>query len=205
MDSLKTATILKCGHAIHTQCQEDLLQSGNPRCPICNSSFLNMKRQWKYLDEIIARSPPMPVEYRNWTVEILCADCHEKSQALFHFEGLKCGACGGYNTTRCGSEEPPKASAAAPGEEGHGGAAGGGAGEGAAGGGAGEGAAGGGGAAAVLAAENEGQEANEEEEGEDSEWETEDDDELADGLADVIDLAHDPHSAGPGAAPSDSR
>lgn len=196
MDSLKTATILKCGHAIHTQCQEDLLQSGNPRCPICNSSFLNMKRQWKYLDEIIARSPPMPVEYRNWTVEILCADCHEKSQALFHFEGLKCGACGGYNTTRCGSEEPPKASAAAPGEEGHGGAAGGG---------AGEGAAGGGGAAAVLAAENEGQEANEEEEGEDSEWETEDDDELADGLADVIDLAHDPHSAGPGAAPSDSR
>ncbi len=192
MDSLKTATILKCGHAIHSQCQEDLLQSGNPRCPICNGSFLDMERQWKYLDEIIARSP-MPIEYRNWKVEILCADCHEKSQALFHVDGLKCGACGGYNTTRCGSEEPPQAPG--PGEEGHGWAVGGGAGEGVGGGAHG---------AAVFAAESEGQEAYEEEEGEDSEWETEDDNELADGLADAVHLAQDPHSDGPGTAPSNS-
>lgn len=51
---------------------------------------------------------PMPRELRDWKVEILCADCHATTQCNFHFEGLKCGSCGGYNTTRCGNEQPPK-------------------------------------------------------------------------------------------------
>ena len=125
MDSLKTASILKCGHAIHSQCKDDLLLSGNPRCPICNSSFPDMDSTWKVIDGIIAQTP-MPEEHCLWKVEILCADGHEKSKPPFHVEGLKCGACGGYNTTRCGNEEPPQA----PAEQGQGGPTGDGAGEG---------------------------------------------------------------------------
>ena len=108
MDSLNSATILKCGHAIHSACQDALLRSGNPRCPICNASFLDMSEQWRFIDQIIAANP-MPEEFRTWSVEILCADCHETSQCLFHVEGLKCGGCGGYNTTRSGRESPPAA------------------------------------------------------------------------------------------------
>jgi len=107
MESLKTASILKCGHAIHSSCQKALLKSGNPRCPICNASCLDMEEHWKMLDREISLTP-MPRELRDWKVEILCADCHATTQCNFHFEGLKCGSCGGYNTTRCGNEQPPK-------------------------------------------------------------------------------------------------
>ena len=65
-----------------------------------------MDEQWRIIDRIIAESP-MPEEFRNWQVEILCADCHKTTTTLFHFEGLKCCECGSYNTTRCGKESPP--------------------------------------------------------------------------------------------------
>jgi RING finger/CHY zinc finger protein 1 len=93
MDSVHSASILKCGHAIHSSCQEALLKSGNPRCPICNASFLDMKRHWKYLDQLVS-AVAMPRELRDWQVQVLCADCHETCMTTFHFEGLKCTNCG---------------------------------------------------------------------------------------------------------------
>jgi hypothetical protein len=33
-------------------------------------------------------------------VAILCYDCEMKSKAAFHFLGLECGHCKGFNTTR---------------------------------------------------------------------------------------------------------
>lgn len=109
MDSLKTASILKCGHAMHTECQHNLLRSGSARCPICNASIGETEARWRAFDEAVAQTP-MPHEYRDFNVEILCADCHESSSCVFHIVGLKCGECGGYNTVRTGQEPAPDAS-----------------------------------------------------------------------------------------------
>ena len=42
----------------------------------------------------------MPEEFRDLTVNILCKDCQAKNEVRLHFYGLKCAACGSYNTTR---------------------------------------------------------------------------------------------------------
>lgn len=84
--------------------------------------MLDMKQLWNYLDNEI-QVTPMPKEYEDFFVDILCKDCHEVSSTLwnsswnqnlidfvkfkessvkFHVVGLKCqnSSCGGYNTTR---------------------------------------------------------------------------------------------------------
>lgn len=44
--------------------------------PTCQSSMLDMKRFWEYLDgEVLATE--MPKEYENFLVDILCKDCHK--------------------------------------------------------------------------------------------------------------------------------
>lgn len=70
--------------------------------------MVDMQDQWRQMDEIVAMTP-MPHEYRDFVVDILCADCHESSSCAFHVVGLKCGACGSYNTARTGSEMAPDA------------------------------------------------------------------------------------------------
>ncbi|CAG7708517.1 unnamed protein product [Allacma fusca] len=86
-----------CGHLIHQPCFEKLINKAHYTCPICNASMIDMKAVWSYFDTEIQKSP-MPVEYEKTTVRILCRDCHKLSTILFHFMGLKCGHCGGYNT-----------------------------------------------------------------------------------------------------------
>lgn len=71
-----------------------------------------MQEQWRHMDEMVAMTP-MPHEYRDFRVDLLCADCHERSSCVFHVVGLKCGACGGYNTARTGNESAPDAAPAA--------------------------------------------------------------------------------------------
>jgi RING finger and CHY zinc finger domain-containing protein 1 len=40
--------------------------------------MLDMKELWNYLDNEISVTP-MPKEYENFFVDILCKDCHEAS------------------------------------------------------------------------------------------------------------------------------
>lgn len=40
--------------------------------------MLDMKQLWNYLDNEISQTP-MPKEYENFIVDILCKDCHEVS------------------------------------------------------------------------------------------------------------------------------
>lgn len=89
-----------CGHLIHQPCFEKLINTAHYTCPICNVSMIEMKAVWKYFDAEIKKTP-MPPEYENSTVVVLCRDCHEFSTIPFHFMGLKCGneSCGGYNTS----------------------------------------------------------------------------------------------------------
>ncbi|KAK2162018.1 hypothetical protein LSH36_106g03009 [Paralvinella palmiformis] len=89
----------RCGHYIHQKCFRDMVKYGGFTCPICGESYTNMKTLWQRLDEEIADTP-MPDEYRNINVDILCKDCHKESTVPFHVIGLKCQQCGSYNTCR---------------------------------------------------------------------------------------------------------
>lgn len=91
--------IPECGHLLHRTCFQELLSSGHYACPTCQTSMMDMKTLWDYLDaEVLATT--MPKEYENYLVDILCKDCHKVSKVKFHIVGLKCLHCGGYNTCR---------------------------------------------------------------------------------------------------------
>ncbi|XP_067677329.1 RING finger and CHY zinc finger domain-containing protein 1-like [Haliotis asinina] len=88
-----------CGHLIHRECFDDLLQTGNYACPVCNQSLVKMDKVWESVDQEIANTQ-MPDEYKDMDVDILCRDCHKESNIKWHVLGLKCTHCGSYNTCR---------------------------------------------------------------------------------------------------------
>ncbi|KAG1678339.1 RING finger and CHY zinc finger domain-containing protein 1 [Nymphon striatum] len=99
LEDLHTSTdpchIPHCTHMIHR----------NYACPVCAESMVEMKEVWRHLDEEVAVTP-MPEDYQNTKVNILCRDCHKESEILFHILGLKCQLCGSYNTCRTGLSVP---------------------------------------------------------------------------------------------------
>lgn len=94
------AHVLPCGHLLHRTCYEEMLKEGY-RCPLCMHSALDMSRYWRQLDDEIAQTP-MPSEYQNMTVDILCNDCNGRSTVQFHILGMKCNICDSYNTAQAG-------------------------------------------------------------------------------------------------------
>eukprot|EP00045_Choanoeca_perplexa_P007452 m.67817 g.67817 ORF g.67817 m.67817 type:complete len:388 (+) comp14088_c0_seq1:46-1209(+) len=103
MEFLHTTTkslhVPACGHILHTECFQGLVQY-SPRCPICNKSYIPPTQEsMQMLDREIALTP-MPLEYQNSWVYVLCNDCQEKTYVRFHPLGHKCAACGGYNTSQ---------------------------------------------------------------------------------------------------------
>eukprot|EP00743_Colponemidia_sp_Colp-15_P002936 GILK01003176.1.p1 GENE.GILK01003176.1~~GILK01003176.1.p1 ORF type:complete len:353 (-),score=12.22 GILK01003176.1:222-1196(-) len=96
--SRKTVSVMRCGHTIHSHCLRDLMRS-QYTCPLCSQSLCDMSRLFRHIDTEIANTP-MPEEYRNLRVPILCNDCHERSETAFHVVALKCGLCNSYNTRR---------------------------------------------------------------------------------------------------------
>jgi Zn finger protein HypA/HybF involved in hydrogenase expression len=74
-----------------------MLKNRMYKCPICNKAMVELNNE--AIDEEI-RSVPMPQEYRNLQVRILCNECNEKSTTAFHVFGLKCAKCSSYNTVR---------------------------------------------------------------------------------------------------------
>jgi hypothetical protein len=95
--SVKERTTLRCGHVIHTPCLQEHIRNGEYRCPLCKRSLADM--DWGPIEELVA-SQPMPDEYAGQEVEVCCNDCLEKTVVALHFVGMKCGHCGGYNTSR---------------------------------------------------------------------------------------------------------
>jgi len=88
-----------CRHPIHSKCFKEYLRKGNYSCPICSKSFsdIDLTNYWAEIDAAI-NAAPIPAEYKDWRVEILCNDCVVKEITPFHFFGNKCTKCGGYNT-----------------------------------------------------------------------------------------------------------
>ncbi|XP_029708535.1 RING finger and CHY zinc finger domain-containing protein 1 isoform X3 [Aedes albopictus] len=74
-----------CGHLLHRTCFEELLSSGHYACPTCQTSMMDMNQLWEYLDAEVAATP-MPKEYENYIVDILCKDCHKsnKTSEILH-------------------------------------------------------------------------------------------------------------------------
>ncbi|EKX46241.1 hypothetical protein GUITHDRAFT_157754 [Guillardia theta CCMP2712] len=107
LEDLFTSTtvckILRCGHAIHSTCLHSMLRSRTQllRCPICMVSIGDPSRHWTLIDEEVAQVP-MPEEYRDMKVVVLCNDCSATGETPFHVLGLKCPNkdCGSYNTRR---------------------------------------------------------------------------------------------------------
>jgi RING finger/CHY zinc finger protein 1 len=97
--SVKNVYVPNCGHILHSDCMKNMLKSGNYACPICCQSMTDLSSYWSELDEEIAATP-MPDEYKDTYVWILCRDCNKKCSTLFHVIGLKCHNCGSYNTCR---------------------------------------------------------------------------------------------------------
>jgi len=95
--SRQSTTILKCGHPIHLKCLTAYEEEGNFSCPLCSKSIGDLSSTWHHWDQII-QSQPMPPEWNNARAVILCNDCEKKAEVPFHFVGLKCQPCGGYNT-----------------------------------------------------------------------------------------------------------
>lgn len=98
-NSTKTFTILKCKHAIHVDCLNICLKNNNLSCPFCRKMMIdgeNLKNYNNDIDEII-RNYPIQEELK---LKIRCNDCSFIGEVLFHPYGMKCGGCGGYNTSR---------------------------------------------------------------------------------------------------------
>ncbi|NWW53963.1 ZN363 protein, partial [Pedionomus torquatus] len=92
------AHVLPCGHLLH---RLFFLSARGYRCPLCMHSALDMTRYWRQLDDEVAQTP-MPTEYQNMMVEILCNDCNARSTVQFHLLGMKCKNCESYNTAQDG-------------------------------------------------------------------------------------------------------
>ncbi|PRP80561.1 CHY and CTCHY and RING-type zinc finger protein [Planoprotostelium fungivorum] len=90
--------VLSCGHLLHSKCFKQMINSYHFACPICKKSMMDMSRAWRTMDLEVA-SQPMPREFVDAKQKMLCNDCGEKAEVNFHFVGLKCPKCNGYNTS----------------------------------------------------------------------------------------------------------
>jgi len=96
-NSIKSVSTMLCGHGIHIGCLREY-EKTNFKCPMCSKSIADMSATWRDIDEEI-RAQPMPPEFGNMWAYVLCNDCEAKTFERFHFVGIKCGKCDGYNTS----------------------------------------------------------------------------------------------------------
>ncbi|XP_043815502.1 E3 ubiquitin-protein ligase RZFP34 isoform X2 [Manihot esculenta] len=96
-DTTKDITVLPCGHTIHLECVKQMKRHFQYACPVCSKSYCDMSCVWEKLDQEVA-STPMPQIYQNKMIWILCNDCGEKSEVIFHIVAQKCMRCNSYNT-----------------------------------------------------------------------------------------------------------
>ena len=90
---------------MHGACLTEFVKAGQHTCPLCKKSILNDEIQEQIIEhmDLEIALTPMPLEYRDKRVRVLCNDCAKESDTPFHILGLKCKAgCGSYNTSTIG-------------------------------------------------------------------------------------------------------
>ncbi len=96
--STQPTVYAKCGHWMHTKCLHEFAQT-NYKCPLCRKSIVDIS-VWNQLMDMEVANTPMPEEYKDKTIDILCNECRIESTVKFHIVGLKCLDCGSYNTQK---------------------------------------------------------------------------------------------------------
>ena len=94
MESLTNGELikaLKCGHVLHQECYESLLDN-DEKCPMCGKIIIVNIDEDKMKDLEIS----MSVSIKD--VNIYCKECEKKSNIKFYYAGLKCPNCKSYNT-----------------------------------------------------------------------------------------------------------
>ena len=91
--SRASAMTMPCGHGIHFACFEQLCKSSS-RCPLCSQSLFARQdlAEWTAALDVEIANTPMPEEYRDLRVKIMCNDCLHESETPWHIFGLKCRA-----------------------------------------------------------------------------------------------------------------
>lgn len=84
------------GHALHRECQHQLLQTSY-KCPLCLKSIARMSGFFRKIDLMLEESV-MPIEYQNTMAVAYCNDCETETTTKYHFLYLSCQVCRGYNT-----------------------------------------------------------------------------------------------------------
>eukprot|EP01104_Vermistella_antarctica_P008399 TRINITY_DN2095_c0_g1_i1.p1 TRINITY_DN2095_c0_g1~~TRINITY_DN2095_c0_g1_i1.p1 ORF type:complete len:381 (+),score=76.29 TRINITY_DN2095_c0_g1_i1:72-1214(+) len=98
--STKSMTGLKCGHAIHVECFQELRRNSAIVCPVCNKSLYgaeDMTAANEAMDNYLC-TLQMPEEFKDTEANILCNDCLEKTTVPYHYVAHKCLKCLSYNT-----------------------------------------------------------------------------------------------------------
>lgn len=103
MTSVKPCEPMRCGHFMHRICLQTMISKGQWRCTVCQKAMLGPEAQenlWAQYDLEIVMTP-LPERYRDKYVRVYCRECEKHSDNVpFHFVGLKCPLCGGYNTAK---------------------------------------------------------------------------------------------------------
>ena len=97
--STKPSNALPCGHTMHVHCMQGCFQQNRIGCPLCRKSMLSSEAWSKYNDRMDALIEQFPMQ-DDHAFAIKCNDCGFNSEARFHPYGMKCGGCGGYNTSK---------------------------------------------------------------------------------------------------------
>ncbi|VAH94612.1 unnamed protein product [Triticum turgidum subsp. durum] len=95
-DSLREASVLRCGHTMHLQCFHEMLKHDKFTCPMCSVSIFDMEKFLRALDaEIEAKFLHMG---KGW---IVCNHCWDTTRVYPGMTGQrKCCHCQSYNTCR---------------------------------------------------------------------------------------------------------
>jgi RING finger/CHY zinc finger protein 1 len=103
-DTRRPASLLPCGHVMHTDCVQRFVQH-DYRCPLCKQSIGEMNDMWVRMDALCnsanvqAILEELPPELQQRVVNVLCNDCSAHFETRFSpFNLYKCTSCGGYNT-----------------------------------------------------------------------------------------------------------
>lgn len=105
--SVKTIMTLPCGHAAHSSCVQQLIQSSSTFacCPQCRKTIDRNPDYERRLAHAIATAV-MPEPLNQLRVEVFCADCEKHSVRSFNYYGAMCQYCNSPNTTEVRRLEP---------------------------------------------------------------------------------------------------
>jgi len=97
--STKPANVLPCGHPIHVHCMLNCFQQNRITCPLCRKTMMSESSTHLYNHGIDSLIDAHPIQ-EELVFAVNCNDCGHKGEVKFHPYGMKCGGCGGYNTSR---------------------------------------------------------------------------------------------------------